>query len=420
MEFERTVLRSGIRVLSARVPGQRSVSVGAWLAAGSRDEPAALCGVSHFLEHLVFKGTPSRSALQIAESFDAVGGDLNAYTTKEFTCFHARTLSEDLALCVSTIADIVRNASLAHDDVESERHVVLEEIASHEDTPDDIVFDMFHETLLPDQPLGRRVQGVPDAVAAMSADDIRGYHRAHYTTDPLVVGVAGDVDHATLVDLVRDSFGDAAVGTARREPARVESARGVLTVGERDVEQAHLVFGTQGIARDDPRRWALGILNSALGAGMSSRLWQEIRERRGLAYSVSSGHQGYRETGIFNVYAGCSAENVAEVLKIVRATVDDVVAGGLGDDEFDRARRFVRGSLLLSLDDQGSLMSHLGKSELLLDTVPTPEQMLAEIDAVTPQDVRAIGAEVLGARPWTLVVLGPHIEADLSTFVEAG
>ncbi|HVL33039.1 MAG TPA: pitrilysin family protein, partial [Actinomycetota bacterium] len=259
--FERTELDSGVRVLSAHMPGQRSVSLGAWVAAGGRDEPADLCGASHFLEHLVFKGTPSRTALQIAEAFDAVGGDLNAFTSKEFTCFHARTLSDDLDLCVETIGDLMRNATLTPDDVDAERKVVLEEIAMHEDTPDDIIFDVFHEILWPDHALGRRVQGVPTTVEALTADALRQYYEGAYATGALVLSAAGDVDHARLVALAERAFGPKQVATGLRRPEPVPMGGPTLRIEERDIEQAHVVYGTRGIARDDERRWALAILN---------------------------------------------------------------------------------------------------------------------------------------------------------------
>ncbi|TMK84624.1 MAG: insulinase family protein, partial [Actinobacteria bacterium] len=316
MEYDRTVLPSGVRVVSERLEGARSVSIGAWVGTGSRDESADLNGATHFLEHLLFKGTPSRSALEIAQSFDAIGGDINAFTTREFTCFHARTLGEDLPLALGTIGDLVQNASLAPDDVEAERSVVLEEIAMHEDTPDDIVFDVFHETIWPDHPLGRRVQGLPGTVEQMSREAIAGFFHRYYTGDNIVVAASGEVDHAQVVDLVDAAFRARATPRSIRAPGAPPPVAGSLVVHERDIEQAHLVYGTQGIARSDGRRWALGLLNVILGGGMSSRLFQEIREKRGLAYAISSGHLGYSETGVFNIYAGCSTENVGEVLSI--------------------------------------------------------------------------------------------------------
>jgi len=419
MGFERTVLPSGVRVVSERLDGARSVSVGAWVGTGSRDESAELNGATHFLEHLLFKGTPTRSALEIAQSFDAIGGDINAFTTRELTCFHARTLDEDLALAVETIADLVQNASLAPDDVEAERSVVLEEIAMHDDTPDDIVFDVFHETIWPDHALGRRVQGLPATVEQMSRDAIAGFFHRYYTGDNIVVAASGAVEHAHIVDLVDRQFAARATPRPMRAPGAAPSAAGTLLVHERDIEQAHLVYGTQGIARGDNRRWALGLLNVILGGGMSSRLFQEIREKRGLAYAVSSGHIGYSETGMFNIYAGCSTENVGEVLSIIREQLGAITTSGITEEELARAAGHVRGSLVLSMEEPGAQMSHLGKSELCLGEILTTEEMIARVDAVTLHDVKEVAGAVLGSSPWSLVVLGPALGVDVSGFVGA-
>jgi predicted Zn-dependent peptidase len=419
MGYDRTVLPSGVRVVTERLDGARSVSVGAWVGTGSRDESPELNGATHFLEHLLFKGTPSRSALEIAQSFDAIGGDINAFTTRELTCFHARTLGEDLPLALGTIGDLVQNASLAPDDVEAERSVVLEEIAMHEDTPDDIVFDVFHETIWPEHPLGRRVQGLPGTVELMSRDAIAGFFHRYYTGDNIVVAASGEVDHERVVGLVADAFASRALPQPVRAPGAAPSVSGNLVVHERDIEQAHLVYGTQGIARADDRRWALGLMNVILGGGMSSRLFQEIREKRGLAYAISSGHVGYSETGIFNIYAGCSTENVAEVLSIIREQLGAITASGITEEELARAVGHVRGSLVLSMEEPGALMSHLGKSELCLGEILTTEEMIARVESVTLDDVRSAAAAVLGGAPWSLVVLGPALAADVSGFVGA-
>ncbi|MGZ4139928.1 MAG: M16 family metallopeptidase [Actinomycetota bacterium] len=419
MGYDRTVLPSGIRVVSERLPGQRSVSLGAWVGTGSRDEPAELNGATHFLEHLLFKGTPTRTAFEIAQSFDAIGGDINAFTSREFTCFHARALAGDLAFSLETIADLVQNASLVPEDVEAERSVVLEEIAMHEDTPDDIVFDVFHETIWPQHPLGRRVQGMPEAIEAMSRDAIAGFFHRYYTADNIVLAASGDVEHDRIVELAAAAFGAQATPRPLRAPGAVPLTTGSLFVSEREIEQAHLVYGTQGIPRADDRRWSLGLLNVVLGGGMSSRLFQEIRERRGLAYAVSSGHQGYTETGMFNIYAGCSTQNVGEVLAIIRDQVEAISAEGITDEELARAKGHVGGSLVLSMEEPGAVMSHLGKSELCLGEILSVEEMIARVEAVTQDDVARTARAVLGGSPWSLVVLGPALETDVSSFVGA-
>jgi predicted Zn-dependent peptidase len=419
MAFERTVLPSGVRVVTEPMAGQRSVSVGAWVGVGSRDEQAELAGATHFLEHLLFKGTPSRSALEIAQAFDAVGGDINAFTTREFTCFHSRTLGEDLGLAMDTIADLVQHATLDSAEVESERSVVLEEIAMHEDTPDDIVFDVFHETIWPAHSLGRRVQGFPSTVAAMSRDAIASFFHDHYTGDNIVVAASGDVEHGAVVDLVSAAFGDRRAPKSPRAAGDPPLVTGTLAVHERDIEQTHLVYGTPGIPRTDDRRWALGLFNVALGGGMSSRLFQEIREKRGLAYAVSSGHQGYAETGVFNIYAGCSTENVREVMSIVRDELGRMLDEGITEEELVRARGHIRGTLVLSMEEPGALMSHLGKSELCYGRILTVEDMIQKVESVTLEEVRDVARAVLSSAPWSLVVLGPALDADISGFVGA-
>jgi predicted Zn-dependent peptidase len=417
MGFDRTVLPSGIRVVSERLLGQRSVSLGAWVGTGSRDEPKELNGATHFLEHLLFKGTPSRSALQIAQSFDAIGGDINAFTTRELTCFHARTLGADVALAMDTIADLVQNATLASDDIEAERSVVLEEISMHEDTPDDIVFDVFHETIWPDHPLGRRVQGVPETVSTMSRDEIAAFFEGSYAPSNIVIAASGDIEHPRLVDLVENAFARSERSGRTRATGPAPQITGTLVVHERDIEQAHLVYGTQGIPRGDDRRWALGLLNVAVGGGMSSRLFQEIREKRGLAYAISSGHLGYAETGAFNVYAGCSTENVVEVLKIIREQLGVITTSGITEEELARAVGHVRGSLVLSMEEPGASMSHLGKSELLLGEILTVEEMISRVESVTLEDVQAVARSVMAESPWSLVVLGPALGTDVREFV---
>ena len=414
MTFERTVLPSGVRIVTQPVAGQRTASIGVWSPVGSRSEPAGLAGTSHFLEHLVFKGTATRSALEIAQQFDAIGGDLNAFTARDHTCFYARVLGEDAAAAVESIADMVQNATLASSDIEAERNVVMEEISLHEDTPDDLVFDLFSEALWPGQGLGRRVEGYAETVAALTRDDIAGAYQSQYRE--IVVAAAGDVDLAQVVAWCTNAFADSAAGHGSHED--VVASNGILTVRERDVEQAHLVYGVPGIPRDDPRRWPLAVLNVALGGGMSSRLFQEIRERQGLAYAVSSDHQGFAETGIFTIYAGCSPENVTEVLRRTRAVIDEVAADGILESELVRAVGQLRGSILMALDEPGALMSHLGRGELLYGDVLSGADMIVRLAAVTLDDVREI-ARSLFAVPWSLAVLGPSIGDDgIQRFVE--
>jgi len=419
MLYERTDLDSGIRVLTERMPEVRSVAFGAWVGAGSRDEQPELSGATHFLEHLLFKGTPSRTAKEIAESFDAVGGDVNAFTAKEFTCFYARTLDNDLPMSIEVIADMIQNSLITEDDVTSERQVVLEEISMHEDAPDDIVHDLFTEAIWGDHPLGRRVQGRSETIASMDRDEVGAYWRLHYKPGNLVIAAAGSLEHEAVVEGVAKAFRDAPHGPQR--PARsgdeAPPFHARVSTLARPTEQAHLVYGGAGVARNDPRRWALGVLNLVLGGGMSSRLFQEIREKRGLVYSVYSGHSSFAEAGLLNVYAATGPERIEEVLRLIREEVDAILSEGITNDELERGKGSLKGGLVLGLEDTSSRMSRLGKGELCHGEILTPDEMLARIDAVTLADVQRAAQETLGAHPWALSIVGPSGERDFEQFV---
>jgi len=416
----RSVLPGGLRVLSEQVPGARSVAVGIWVDVGSRDERGSLHGASHFLEHLLFKGTKRRNALEIASVMDAVGGEMNAFTAKEYTCYYARVLDEDLPLAVDVVSDLVTGSLVTSADVEVERDVILEEIAMHDDDPGDAVHDAFAAALFGDSPLGRPVIGTVDSIAGLSRSAIAGFYRRRYTLPHLVVSAAGGVEHDHLVRLVRAAFEPLLGGTASpaglRPVSPAPAAASAVVARERAAGQTNLVLGTTGLRRDDPRRFALEVLSVALGAGMSSRLFQSVREQRGLAYSVYSYASSHADTGLFGVYAGCAPGKVASVLDLVRSELASVASAGVSDDEVRRSKGAVRGSLVLGLEDTGDRMSRLGKAELVHGELLTIEQLLARIDAVTPDDVRAVAADVL-SRPLSLAVLGKTGRADLEAAI---
>lgn len=414
--YERTELASGLRVISEHQADQRSVAIGAWIPCGSRHEADDLAGVTHFLEHLLFKGTPSRTALRIAQDFDAIGGELNAFTTKELTCFHARVLPEDARLAVDTIVDMIANATLAPADVEAERNVVLEEISLHDDTPDDAIYDLFHDLLWPGHPLGRPVEGVAATVAAVTRDQVDAFRARNYVPSTMVVSASGAIDHGDLVAMVEAVLNGTQAGPTE-PPVPAPQAQGGVVTKRRDIEQAHVLYGVRGMTRTDERRWALWILNTALGGGMSSRLFQVIREERGLTYNVVSGHQSFSDTGVFNVYAGCRPDRVEEVLTLARAQIDEVAATGITDEEFERARGHVRGSLVMGLDEPGAMMSHLGHGELMFREVLTVEQMVERVEAVTKADVDTLAGDLLGTDTWALAVLAPRVPKGLERFV---
>jgi predicted Zn-dependent peptidase len=409
--IRRTAFASGLRVVSERMPGVRSVALGFWVLAGSRDEPPAISGSSHFLEHLLFKGTSSRSAQDIAEAFDAVGGNLNAYTSKETTVFHARILDRDLPMAVAHLADMFRDSTLRPTDLEAERQVILEEINMYEDAPDELVHDLFQETLWPDHPLGRPILGTRASIAGASRAQVRRFYREHYRPGNLVVAAAGSVDHDALVRLVRRHLdaGRVARGGADARPrasAPPPPPSGRTRIVRRPTEQAHIVVGTNGPTRSDEDRFAFAIANTALGGGMSSRLFQEVREKRGLAYSVYSQHAMYADAGLFSAYAGTTPARAQEVLDLMRAELADVARGGLTREEFERAKGHTKGSIVLSLENPGSRMSRLGRSEISEAERLTVTQLLRRFDAVTLRDARAAAERAL-TQPLALTVLGP-------------
>ncbi|HYY78108.1 MAG TPA: pitrilysin family protein [Actinomycetes bacterium] len=417
--YQRSDLPGGLRILTERTPGVRSVALGFWAGVGSRDETPRLAGASHYLEHLLFKGTKRRSARDIAEEMDAVGGESNAFTSKEYTCFYARTLDRDLPLAVDVLVDMLRCSKLAKADVEAERTVILEEIGMHSDAPDDAVHDLFAEALLGGHPLGRPVLGTADSITAMGRDAIARYWRRHYVPGNLVVAAAGNLHHDEVVDLVAKAFGETQEGPplGPRPDRRAPRIRGGVLVQRKPTEQAHVVLGGRGLSRSDPRRFALGVLNLAFGGGVSSRLFQEVRERRGLVYSIYSYAAQYSETGSFSVYAGAAPRRIHEVLAIVRDELDRVVADGLTEQELERGKGHLKGSLVLGMEDTSGRMSRLGKSELTAGEILSLDEVVRRVDAVSDADVRELAKEVLGTGPRALAVIGPFDQNGFEKYV---
>ncbi|MEU5422872.1 pitrilysin family protein [Streptomyces sp. NPDC001407] len=421
----RTTLPGGLRIVTETLPSVRSATFGIWANVGSRDETPTLNGATHYLEHLLFKGTSKRSALDISAAIDAVGGEMNAFTAKEYTCYYARVLDTDLPLAIDVVCDMLTGSLIDAADVDAERGVILEEIAMTEDDPGDCVHDLFAHTMLGDTPLGRPVLGTVDTINALSRDRIARFYKKHYDPTHLVVAAAGNVDHAKVVRQVRAAFEKAgALGRTDAAPVAPRAgARTIRTAGRvellgRKTEQAHVVLGMPGLARTDDRRWALGVLNTALGGGMSSRLFQEVREKRGLAYSVYSYTSGFADCGLFGVYAGCRPSQVHDVLKICRDELDKVASDGLTDEEITRAVGQLSGSTVLGLEDTGALMNRIGKSELCWGDQMSVDDMLARISAVTPDEVRSVARDVLGQRP-SLSVIGPLKDKQAAKLDEA-
>ena len=418
----RTVLPGGLRVVTETMPTVRSVAVGMWVGIGSRDEAPEHAGATHFLEHLLFKGTPTRNAMEISASIEGIGGEINAFTAKEYTCCYARVLDEDLPLALGVLADMVTSSLITAEDVESERGVILEEIAMHDDDPSDVVHEAFSTALYGDTAIGRPILGTVDSINALGRDRIVEYYRSYYQPPRTVVSVAGNVRHEDVVELVAKAYERAGMLVGEREftPPRTSgtptATHSRVRVVDRPTEQANLVLGTTGMPRTDDRRFALGVLNAALGGGMSSRLFQEIREKRGLAYSAYSYTSAYADTGQFGIYVGCLPSKIDDVLKICRDEVARVVAEGISEEEIVRGKGQMRGGLVLGLEDTGSRMSRIGKNELVFDELMSVDEMLHRIESVTPEEISSVAVDVL-SRPLTLAVIGPYGDKDFSSAI---
>ena len=413
MTVRKTALPSGLRIVTEEIPGVRSAAYGIWVNVGSRDESPKVAGASHFLEHLLFKGTKTRSALDISSSIEAVGGEMNAFTSKEYTCFYARVIDTDLPMAIDVISDLITSSVGREEDVEAERKVVLEEISMRDDDPSDLVHELFGETFYGDTPLGRPILGTVDSIKSLSRNTIFNYYKKRYLPQDVVVAVAGNIKHQKVVDQVikamsRDNFLDNPKTDFKLRPNTLVRRAQKQNVGllNRKTEQAHLFLGMPGVARDDERRFAMGVMSAALGGGMSSRLFQEIREKRGLAYSVYSYAQQFAGSGFIGFYAGCNPSKATEVVSIIRDVLHDVANNGLTHEELQRAQGAVRGALVLSQEDTGSRMSRIGKSELVYGQIMSFDEILKAVADVSSADIRGLANEILHSTP-TLAVVGP-------------
>jgi predicted Zn-dependent peptidase len=407
----RSTLPGGLRVVTEFIPAVRSASVGVWVGVGSRDEGRTVAGAAHFLEHLLFKGTPNRTAVDIAQAVDAVGGELNAFTAREHTCYYAHVLDTDLALAVDMVADVVLRGQCGAEDVEVERDVVLEEIAMRDDDPEDTLGDLFLSAMFSDHPVGRPVIGSVESISAMTRAQLHSFHVRRYTPERMVVAVAGNVDHDEVVALVREHFGPSMVRGRHPVPPRKGSGRvtgkPTLRLVNRDAEQTHLSLGVRTPGRHWDHRWALSVLNTALGGGLSSRLFQEVREMRGLAYSVYSTVDTFSDSGALSIYAACQPERFDEVVRVTTEVLDAVARDGITAAECRIAKGSMRGGLVLGLEDSGSRMNRIGRSELNYGEHRSIAHTLGRIDAVTLEEVNAVAHQLL-SRPFGAAVLGPH------------
>jgi predicted Zn-dependent peptidase len=411
--IETSVLPCGIRLVTETMADVRSVAIAYWVGTGSRDEPGELAGASHFLEHLLFKGTERHSAAAIAEQLDEVGGDCNAFTTKEYTTFYVRLLSEHLPLGLDILSDIMWAPALRPDDIEAERTVILDEILMHADEPADLAGERWQAALFPGHALGRDTLGTASSVQRITRDDIRAFCDLHYRPSNMVVSVAGDCTHEAVAADLQQRFAGASGGVAPERTAPGPDTV-ALDVVRRSTEQAHLIYGTRSVSRFDERRWALGVLNHVLGGGLSSRLFQKVREQRGLAYSVWSERSAYQDSGSLAVVVGTAPEHVEEVLRIVGAEFELLAADGVTDRELAVAKGNLRAEMLLSGEDSGARMSRLGASMLLHGEVLPVDEVLARIDGIERADVLEVAAE-LARSPRTLTAVGPFDERDFES-----
>ena len=416
MYCDKTVLDNGITVVSEHMDSVHSVALGFWVYAGARDEAPRFFGMSHFMEHMLFKGTPTRSALDISTAFDAMGAELNAFTSRECTCFYSRVIDEHLPEAFEILADMVVNASFDQDAIDLEREVVIEEIARNEDSPDEYVYDLFADAMFPTHPLGRPVLGNRTTVGGFESADMREYHDAHYTTGSLVVAASGNVSHEQLVELSKSFLSGMKTGARQHRAFAAEQHRVQLSCLQKDTEQAHVLMGYPAFDTNDPRRFALGILDTALGGGMSSRLFQEIREKRGLVYSVYTTTQLFEDAGVFAAYAGTRPDNVREVLDVMQKEFALAAAKGITQEELDRARELICGNFVFSMESTRAHMTRLGRLFVLGLEVRSPEQTLEDYRCVTLQQVNEVAGDLLSQQP-TVAVVSPHSQGDIERMI---
>ncbi len=401
----REVLDNGLRLLTEQIPHVRSVSIGVWLTRGSRHEPGEKGGIAHFVEHMLFKGTTSRSAESIAQDIDSIGGQLDAFTAKEYASYYIKVLDENLPLAVDILSDIVLNPAFAPDDIEREKKVVLEEIKMVEDTPDDLVHEIFTETFWQDHPLGRPILGTPETVDGLKREPLCGYFEQAYTANNMIIAAAGNLQHERVRDLIERAFanirreGTVVVDTPPRVVPRV-------TVRNKELEQSHLCLGTAAFPQNHVDRYTGYVLNTLIGGSMSSRLFQNVREKRGLAYAVFSGLSSYRDAGTFTVYAGCAKEAVGEVIDLVVEELRAVKQQPAPETELRRAKDHLKGSLMLSLENTASRMSHLARQEIYFDRQFSLDETLEGIEAVTPAAVQEVARRMFSDGGLAVTALG--------------
>lgn len=416
--FQKTVLLNGVRIITEEIEHVRSAAIGLWVGAGSRDEREGNEGISHFIEHMFFKGTEHRTARALAESLEAVGGQLNAFTTKEYTCYYAKILDEDLDLAIDVLSDMFFHSLYDEKEIEKEKKVVIEEIKMYEDSPDELIHDIFSEYVWNDHPLGKPILGTEESINALSRDKIMLFLTEHYAPDNIVIAVAGKIKHEDVVEKLSAMFGTFKRG-GRRVLEETPTGQTVERYQKKDTEQMHVLLGVPGLGQDDEDIYAMHIFNNILGGGLSSRLFQGIREQRGLAYSVYSYHSTYVDTGLFAIYAGTSPNNTQEVVECILQELKEIRQQGITADELARTKAQIKGGLYLGLEAVSSRMSRLGKTELTYNRVLSPEEVIGKLEKVTLEDVSRLIRRLWKREKISIMTLGPagH-EVNLSDLLE--
>ncbi len=410
--YRKTTLRNGVRIVTESMPAFRSASIGIWADVGSAAEPAERRGISHLVEHMLFKGTEHRSARDIAEQMDGIGGNLNAFTDKETTCYYAKVMDQHLPLAVDVLTDMFLNSRFDPEELAKEQKVVLEEIKMYDDSPDELIHDLFIQTMWHGSDLGAPTIGFADTVTKLTPDDLRAHMKRHYAPNSVVVAAAGNVDHDNVVQLFEKAFATFEGACELPVPESPQTTPNRL-FRYKDSEQAYVVLGTRGLSVRDERRYALSVMDTILGGGMSSRLFQEIREKRGLVYTVYSFQAAYRGAGLFAVYAGTSPQNVSECVSVIGEQFTNLREHEVTPAELRLAKEHIKGSLTLSLESTSSRMIRLGRSEFSLGRELTTEEIEEKVEAVTAQEIQQLAQELLQEEDLGLCVLGPVDEASV-------
>lgn len=404
--YRKTVLPNGVRIITEEIDHIRSIAFGLWVGAGTRDEREGFEGISHFIEHMFFKGTEHRTARELAESLEAVGGQLNAFTTKEYTCYYAKVLDEDLDLAVDVLSDMFFYSRYDEKEIEKEKNVVIEEIKMYEDSPDELIHDVFSECVWNDHPLGKPILGTEESIRTLNRDKIMTFLSEHYAPDNLVIAVAGKIKHEDIVDKLSRQFGVFERG-GRRVLEGTPVGRTIERYQQKDTEQMHILLGVPGLGQDDEDIYAMHIFNNIIGGGLSSRLFQQIREQRGLAYSVYSYHSTYVDTGLFGIYAGTSPKNTKEVTECILRELREMKQKGITALELERTKAQIKGGLYLGLESVSSRMSRLGKTELTYNRVLSPEEVVEKLEKVTLEDVLRVIGRLWQKDKISIMTLGP-------------